>query len=191
MRKFLIFDMMAEEGYEITEELRDVLMLSVEETIQQCVSAVAGIAIAICACVSYAAVTFQQKIFAAYEIDERLSPEETTFTLSVTAALVFAVAFILTFSVDSFNRVSIVAIVSSNLCIALTPALSLMAFRAIKAFPRRLGPKGLLLSIALIGITVFLFSSFPVILPIVGAIYVVVNAVDTWAKDFYAKGDKK
>ena len=175
------------EGLEFTNEMRQMIVLAVNVYVNSAV----GLAMAVCATASFAALKVQHKLFAAYGLDEHLSPKATTLTVSVMASFVFTLAFIMSFSLDSFNQTSIVAVVSTNICIALTPAFFIMSLRAVKALPKRLGIIGLLLAAALTFTVMFFFTASPFILPLVGAIYVILGAVDTWAKDFYGKGAKK
>ena len=179
------FDMI--EGLEFSAEMRQMIILAVNAYVNSAV----GLVMAVCASVAFIALRLQHKLFRAYGLDEHLSPKATTLTVSVAASFVFAIAFIMSFSLDAFNQTSIVAVVATNICIALTPAFFIMSVRAVKALPQRLGVIGLLLSVALSFNVMFFFTSSPFILPLVGAIYVILGAVDTWAKDFYGKGDKK
>ena len=172
---------------EFTNDIRQVLVLAINTYVNSAV----GLAMAICACVAYIAIKLQHRLFSSYGLDEHLSPESTTFTVSSVSAIVFMAAFILSFSLDSFNQISIVGVVCGNLCIALTPAFSIMFFRAIKALNRRMGARGILLSVVLIAFVLLMFAASPMILPLIGAIYIILGAVDTWAKDFYGKGDNK
>ena len=175
------------EGLEFTNEMQQMIILAVNAYVNSAV----GLVMAICASVAFIALRLQHKLFRAYGLDEHLSPEATTLTVSVAASFVFTIAFIMSFSLDAFNQSSIVAVVATNVCIALTPAFFMMSVRAVKALPKRFGIIGLLLSAALTFAVMFFFTASPFILPLVGAIYVILGAVDTWAKDFYGKGDKK
>ena len=66
-----------------------------------------------------------------------------------------------------------------------------MGIRAIKTAPKKFGAKGALLSMALIVVLVLLLTVEPLILPLVGAIYIILGAIDLWAKDFYGKGENQ
>lgn len=175
------------EGLEFSNETRRLIIIAVNTYVNSAV----GIAMAVCVSASFIALRIQHRLFEIYGLDEHLSPKATTLTVSVAAAFVFAIAFILSFSLDSFNQASIVAVVATNICIALTPAFFMMSLKAVKALPRRLGAIGLILAAALTFAVMFFFTASPFILPLVGAIYVILGAVDTWAKDFYGKGAKK
>ncbi len=178
----------AQIGYvEFDEAMRKALILSIDAY----VNAAVGITMAICACSAYAALGLQHNLFSAYGLDAYLSPKATTLTVSVAASAIFAVAHVMSFAVDSTNRLSVAATVCANLCIALAPGLAIMGIQAIKALPRRLGVKGVLISIAIVAAVIFLFAASPLLLPLVGAIYVIMGAIDLWAKDFYGKGESQ
>jgi hypothetical protein len=167
--------------------IRKELILAIEAYFNSAI----GLVMALCTVVSFIAIRTQNSLFEAYGLDELLTPKTTTVTVSVTAAVIFAVASILSFSLDSSNNLSIVGVVSGNICLALAPGLTLMGFRAVKELPKRLGRLGIILSIALALAILFLTLTYPTFIAVVGAIYVVALAIDAWAKKFYSKGDNQ
>ena len=175
------------DGLEFSNEMRRMIILAINTYVNSAV----GILMAVCASVAFIALKLQHRLFETYGLDEHLSPKATTLTVSVAAAFIFAIAFIMSFSLDSFNQSSIVAVIATNICIALSPAFFMMSLKAVKALPSRFGGIGLLIAAALTFAVMFFFTASPLIVPLVGAIYVILGAVDTWAKDFYGKGDKK
>ncbi len=178
----------AQLGYiEFDESMKKALILSIDAY----VNAAVGIVMALSACSAYAALKLQHNLFAAYGLDAHLSPKATNLTVSVAASAIFASAHVMSFAVDSTNRISITGIVCANICIALAPGLAMMGIKAIKALPLRFGIKGVLISIAIVAAVIFLFAASPLLLPLVGAIYVIIGAVDLWAKDFYGKGERQ
>lgn len=178
----------AQLGYtELDEAIKKELILSIDAY----VNAAVGITMAICVCVAYAALKLQHNLFSAYGLDAYLSPKATTLKISVAASVIFAVAHVMSFALDSTNRMSITAVVCANICIALAPGLALMGIQAIKALPRRFGIKGVFIAIALVAAVILLFIASPLLLPLVGAIYVIMGAIDLWAKDFYGKGENQ
>lgn len=172
---------------EYTPAIEKALILGIDTT----VNVSAGLAIALCTCASYRAVKVKNSIFSAYGVDEHLSEEATTLTVSTTAAGVFSISFILSFALDSANRSSLFAVICTNICIILAPGLALMGVRAIKAAPKRFGARGVLLSFALTLAIAMLFLTSPLLLSLVGAIYIILRAIDVWAKDFYGKGENQ
>ena len=172
---------------EYTAAIEKSLILAIDTYVNSAV----GLIIAICTIISYIAIKVKNALFSAYRVDEHLSPKSTTVTVSVTAAALFAVAFVMSFALDASNRPSLVAVICTNICIILTPGLTIMAVKGIKAVPKKFGVKGALLSISLITVTVLLFVIQPMILPLVGAIYIILGATDLWAKDFYGKGENQ
>ena len=178
----------AQLGYiEFDESMKKTLILSIDAY----VNAAVGIVMALSACASYAALRLQHNLFSAYGLDKHLSPKATTLTVSPAASAIFAIAHVMSFAVDSTNRISITGVVCANICIALAPGLAVMGIKAIKALPLRFGIKGVLISIAIVAAIIFLFATSPLLLPLVGAICVIIEAVDLWAKDFYGKGERQ
>ena len=175
------------EGFEYNESIRKEFALAIEVYINSAI----GIVMAACTVIAFMAARTQNALFEAYGLDEHLTSKSTTVTVSVIAAAIFVISMILSFSLDSSNNTSIVGIVSSNLCLALTPGLAFMGFRAIKELPHRLGGFGTVISIVLVIVTLFFTMTYPAFIAIVGAIYVVALAIDVWAKNFYSKGDNR
>ena len=66
-----------------------------------------------------------------------------------------------------------------------------MALEAIRFLPTRLGPIGLILSGLLILAMIVGLFSFPMLIPLIGAFYVIVRAIDVWAKEHYSKGENQ
>ncbi len=175
------------EGIEYTEAIRNEMTLAVETYVNSAI----GITMATCVTAAYAAIRIQHSLFDAYGLDEHLSSQTTTVTVSLAAVGVYALAYVLSFSLDSSNGLSIVGAVSGNICLALTPCLVFMGFAAIKELPKKLGARGALLSAALILATLFLIFIFPSFIAVVGAVYVIITSIDAWAKEFYSKGDNQ
>lgn len=172
---------------EYTEAIEKALILAIDTYVNVAV----GLIIALCTVLAYAAIKVKNALFFAYGVDEHLSPKSTTVTVSVAASAIFSLSFVLSFALDSSNRPSLFAVICTNLCIILAPGLAVMGVRAIKAAPKRFGARGALLSIALVIATVLLFAVEPLTLPLVGAVYVILGAIDLWAKDFYGKGENQ
>ena len=175
------------EGVEYTPAIEKALILGIDTT----VNILVGLVIALCTCASYCAVKLKNNLFSAYGVDEHLSVAATTLSVSISAAAIFSLSFVLSFALDSANRSSLLAVICTNVCIILAPGLALMGVRAIKAAPKRFGAGGVLLSFALTLAIAILFIASPLLLSLVGAIYIILRAIDLWAKDFYGKGENQ
>lgn len=145
---------------------------------------------AICLVLVYLAHSVQRNLFYAYGIDEFLVPQMTALTVSVPAAVVFLISYLLSFATSSSGTVSIIAAIGNNLCLMLTPCLILKGFAALKALPMKLGFWGILIAGGLI-FFILMSPSFLSLLALVGAFFVLIVSIDRWAKDFYGKGERK
>lgn len=175
------------EGVEYTPAIEKALILGIDTT----VNILVGLVIALCVCASYCAVKLKNNLFSAYGVDEHISEAATTLSVSISAAAIFSLSFVLSFALDSANRSSLLAVICTNVCIVLAPGLALMGVRAIKAAPKRFGAGGVLLSFALTLAIAILFIASPLLLSLIGAIYIILRAIDLWAKDFYGKGENQ
>lgn len=149
-----------------------------------------GLVIACGLTLAYFSHNARKNLFYSYGLDEYLSPEATLLTVSVPAAVIFLIAYLLSFATSAEGGLSLVAIVGNNVAIMLIPCLILKGFTALKAIPLRLGFLGLLISG---GIIIFILSSpsAPSLLALVGAFFVLIVSIDRWAKDHFGKGENQ
>lgn len=149
-----------------------------------------GLVIACGLTLAYFSHNVRKNLFYSYGLDEYLSPEATLLTVSVPAAVIFLIAYLLSFATSAEGGLSLVAIVGNNVAIMLIPCLILKGFTALKAIPLRLGFLGLLISG---GIIIFILSSpsAPSLLALVGAFFVLIVSIDRWAKDHFGKGENQ
>lgn len=150
-----------------------------------------GIAIAICTVISYFAVRSEHNLLAANGVVKFVDESTSELTLNVFTSAVFIAALVLTFAKDPLGEASMVATVALNLCIILSPALVLTAFEALRWLPTKLGIIGLILDGALIVFVLISLSSFPLIIPLIGAAFIIIKCADDWAKEHYKKGENK
>ena len=151
----------------------------------------AGSLIALALVASYVSHSVHCNIFKSFGMDRYLTEKSTTLTVSVSAAIVFIVAYILSFSTDSHGNISLTAIVGGNLSIILAPVLFITGFSAIKSLPKRFGLFGLIIMIVLLILIFAMFSQLPIILALTGAFSIIFKNVDSWAKEHYGKGENK
>lgn len=149
-----------------------------------------GIIVAVCLVFAYFAHKAQKNLFFAYSIDEYIIPEMTLLTVSVPAAVIFTISYLLSFATSANGNVSIIAAIGNNICLMLMPCLILKGFAALKALPLKLGFWGILISGGLI-VFFILSPSFPSLLALLGAFFVLIVSIDRWAKDHYGKGEQQ
>ena len=161
----------------------------IRDTVDTCINLLPGITIALCTVISYFAIKAEQEILTANGVTHYIDRNTSAVVLNVFTSAVFILATVLSFTQDPFGERSIVATVALNICIILSPVLILEAFEALRWFPMRLGIIGLILVVLLIIFAVISLSSFPLIVPLIGASFVIVKNVEGWATEHYSKGD--
>ena len=174
-------------GLEVDEAMRNMMVT----VIDYYVNISPGLIIAACTVASYIALKIEHNSLEAHGIDRLLDEHSTKLSVSVITALLFILATVLSFSIDPYNDTSIVAIVADNICLILGPALLIMTGRALRALPGKLGFIGLLIAGFITLFMILAFYAFPMIVALVGAVYVIVINVDAWAKEHYRKGDNQ
>ena len=155
------------------------------------INSITGIAVAACIVFAYLSHKVEFNTLYSHGVDDYVDEQTSKLTVGILPSAIFIIALILSFSLDPYNGTSIVAVVSSNICTILFPALLLMALEAIRFLPTRLGPIGLILSGLLILAMIVGLFSFPMLIPLIGAFYVIVRAIDGWAKEHYSKGENQ
>ena len=174
-------------GLEVNEAMRNMIVYVVDYYINVSI----GLLIAACLVVSYFALKIEQNSLEAHGIDRLIDEHTTTLSVGIIPALLFVAALVMSFSLDAFNNASIVAIVADNICIILFPALLVMTSRAIRELPRKLGFIGLLLSGIIVLLIMVALYAFPMAIALVGAIFVIFEHIDSWAKEHYSKGENQ
>ena len=130
----------------------------------------------------------EQSLFNIYGKDKLLESAKEPISVSCTAALVFLVAHLLSFTTSASNTTSFVGIVSLNVSIILLPALLCIGARAlIVKLPKKIGILAIAAWIAIFLISNSVQTSIITILALIGAFYIILVRVEAWAKDHYAK----
>ena len=151
----------------------------------------AGSLIAVTLVASYISHSIHCNLFKSFAMDKYLTEKSTTLTVSVSAAIVFIVSYILSFTTDSHGNISLTAIVGGNLAVILAPVLFITGLSAIKSLPKKFGLFGFIIMIALFILIFSMFSQLPIILALIGAFSIIFINVDSWAKEHYGKGENK
>ena len=128
-------------------------------------------------------------IFRRYEKDSLLESSETPITVSCTAALVFLIAHVFSFTSGASHAPSFIAIAAENLSLMLLPALLLIGWDKVAALPRRIGFLAIAAWIGIVIAANALSSSLISILALIGAFCIIFASTDSWAKDHYRKGE--
>ncbi len=131
----------------------------------------------------------QCSIFSRYERDALLESSETPITVSCTAAIVFLIAHVFSYTTGASYAPSFVAIAAENLALILIPALLLIGWEKVAALPKKIGFLAIAVWIGIVLATNALSSSIISVLALIGAFCIIFARTDSWAKDHYRKGE--
>ena len=128
-------------------------------------------------------------LFRRHEEDSLLEVSETPVTVSCTAALVFLVAHVFSFTSGASHAPSFVAIAAENISLVLLPALLLIGWEKVSLLPKRIGFLAIAAWIGIVLVANALSASLLSILALIGAFCIIFAGTDSWAKDHYRKGE--
>ena len=156
------------------------------------INSIFGLTVSICLVAVYLAFCIQYRLIEVCGIKRFMKPGMVEISASATAALIFIISHILTYTTNSSGGISISAVVGMNLCYILMPLLALKGCEALKLLIKKYLLLGLIATVVIV-IAIFSLSSLTsssalILIAFVGALYVVIIAVDQWAKEFYKKG---
>lgn len=170
-------------------ELTQSLYSEISEMVNSYVNLAPGLIVAFCLSVSFVIHSLKNDLLEAQGFDQEALLKSRTLSVSAVTALVFLVAHIMSFTTDASNNTSFIAVVFGNISFMLIPCLALTGIGAVMILPKKLGILGII-PIALLIILLFnKFSSFFILLALIGAFFVITRKIDSWAKEFYNKGD--
>lgn len=131
----------------------------------------------------------QCSIFSRCERDALLESSETPITVSCTAAIVFLIAHVFSYTTGASYAPSFVAIAAENLSLILIPALLLIGWEKVAALPKKIGFLAIAVWIGIVLATNALSASIISVLALIGAFCIIFARTDSWAKDHYRKGE--
>ena len=135
----------------------------------------------------YFANSVQLSIYAQEGLDIFITEKSKRISMSVMSAVVFVVAYVLSLSTDVSGNTDMLGAVGANLRLILTPGLFLCGTESVAMLTKKAKAGGCLLFIGLILLFVLLSAYIFLIIAAVGAIHIIVKAIDSWAKDHYSK----
>lgn len=170
-------------------ELTQSLYSEISEMVNSYVNLAPGLIVALCLSLSFVIHSLKNDLLEAQNFDQATLVKSRTLSVSALTALVFLAAHIMSFTTDASNNTSFIAVVFGNISFMLIPCLALTGIGAVMILPKKLGILGII-PIALLIILLFnQLSSFFILLALVGAFFVITRKIDSWAKEFYNKGD--
>ncbi|MBE6684900.1 MAG: hypothetical protein E7592_04550 [Ruminococcaceae bacterium] len=172
-------------------ELTPALYREISDLVNSYVNLAPGFIVALCLTLSFFANSLKNDLFLTQGVYSDESNKGRTLSVSTVAALLFLIAHIMSFTTDASNNTTFIAVVFGNVSFMLVPALALAGITAIKNFSKKLGILSLIIFALLIFVLFNATSSFFILIALIGAFYVLVTSIDSWAKDFYGKGDNQ
>jgi hypothetical protein len=168
------------------------IQMQLQAMVDLLINSAFGLTVAICLVCVYLAFGIQYRLIEVCKISRFMKPGMVEISASVSAALIFIVSHVLTYTTNSSGGIAISAVVGMNLCYILMPLLALKGCEALKLLIKKYLLLGLIAS-ATIVIAIFTLSSFTsssalILIAFVGALYIIIAAVDQWAKEFYKQG---
>lgn len=135
----------------------------------------------------YVCHSLQIRLYLRTDFDLLVTEKNSRITMSIYAACIFVLSYILSFSTDTAENTDLLGAVAGNLRVILTPGMFIVGFDALGAILRRFRGFGFMLMLILI-LSIFLLSQYIIlIMAALGAVYVIVTSVDSWAKKHYSK----
>ncbi|MBQ7357768.1 MAG: DUF2232 domain-containing protein [Clostridia bacterium] len=131
--------------------------------------------------------SIQLETYKSADFDLMVTQKTSRISMSVYAAGLFILAFILSLSTDTAGNPDILSVVAGNLRLMLTPGLLIVGLGSLSAILRKLRGLGFFVLLFLF-VAIFTLSDYIVlILAAIGAVYIIVTAIDEWAQKHYSK----
>ena len=139
--------------------------------------------------IGFFAQKIQHAVFEKLEIEKLQNLSGAPITASVAAAIVYAVAYICSFTSSSSSAPSFVAVAAGNLSLMLLPLLLCVGFSFLSGLPRKIGFFALIVWLGIFVGALLLSSSVIDIIALVGAFHTLLVNIDLWAEEHYSKGE--
>lgn len=172
-------------------ELPQALYREISEMVNSYVNLAPGIIVAVCLAFSFAVNSLKNDLLETQLGDSYISAKSKTISVSTVAALLFVVAHIISFTTDASNNTTFIAVVFGNVSFMLVPGLALVGITAVMNLNKKLGILSFIVFALLIFVLFNAASSFFILIALIGAFSVIVRSIDSWAKEFYGKGDNQ
>ena len=173
-----------------SEPISNVMRTEINTLAAMTVNILPGVIGCVCVILSFFSHSVHMGLLNAYGIERYLTKKATTLTVSMEAALIFGAAYLLSFTTDSSNNVSFAATAAINICLILAPCLIHVGLGLILSLPKKLGILGLILWVVFFVILFNVEANPLTIFALIGSATVVIVNIDSWAKNFYSKGDR-
>ena len=130
----------------------------------------------------------QHALFERFELERLQNQSGAPIRASVMAAIVYAAAYICSFTTGASSAPSFLATAAANISLILLPLLLYVGFGFMTSLPKRIGFLALVAWLGAVGVAYLLSSSLIDIIALIGAFYTLLTNVDAWAEEHYSKG---
>lgn len=153
------------------------------------VNSLAGLVVAASLTVGFAAQKIEHSLFERFELEKLQNESGATMTASLAAALIFAVAHILSFTSSSTYAPSFLATTSKNISLVLLPLLFYVGLGVLASLPKKIGFLALAAYVGLVILAGILSISIISVIALSGVFYTFFVNIDSWAKTHYSEGE--
>ena len=148
-----------------------------------------GLVVAVALTVGFAAQKAEHSLFERFELEKYQNESGATMKASLAAALIFAVAHILSFTSSPTYAPSFLATASQNISLLLLPLLFYVGLGALASLPKKIGFLALAAYIGLVILAGILSISVISVIALCGVCYTIFQNTDSWAKAHYSEGE--
>lgn len=165
------------------------ISIEVNTLANEAVNSLVGLVVAVALTVGFAAQKAEHSLFERFELEKYQNESGATMKASLAAALIFAVAHILSFTSSPTYAPSFLATASQNISILLLPLLFYVGLGALASLPKKIGFLALAAYIGLVILAGILSISVISVIALCGVCYTIFQNTDSWAKAHYSEGE--
>jgi hypothetical protein len=166
----------------------DDIILMVETMATEMTNFLIGLTAIVVITLGFFAQKIQHAVFEKLELEKLQNMSGAPIKSSVAAAIVYATAYIFSFTSGASSAPSFVAVAAGNISLVLLPLLLCVGFSFLTGLPRKIGFLSLLVWLGIFVGAFLLSSSVIDIIALVGAFHTLLVNIDLWAEEHYSKG---
>lgn len=146
-------------------------------------------AMAVCTAfiIIYVSHSLQIILYERTDFDLMISEKTSKIDISIYAAGVFLISYILSLSTDVAGNATLLTVVTKNLFIILVPGLFLSGIYSVGDMLKKKSSGGII-AVLFLTLAAFVFRQYIIqIVAAFGAVYIIITNIDSWAQKHYAK----
>lgn len=165
------------------------ISIEVNTLANEIINSLVGLTVAAALTIGFAAQKIEHSLFERFELEKYQNESGVTMTASLAAALIFAIAHILSFTSSPTYAPSFLATASQNISLVLLPLLFYVGLGALASLPKRIGFLALAAYVGLIILAGILSISIISVIALWGVFHTFFVNTDSWAKTHYSEGE--